>query len=76
MEGALRRRRGREGWEEAQGAAYMGGSEERELQQGPSTAVLQRQQEGCPRPKQLGAGLAQVTEVLTEARHKVILSPV
>ena len=53
----------------------MGSSEERQLQQGPSTAILQGQQKGCPWSKQLGARLLQITEVLTVAGHKVIVPP-
>lgn len=60
------------GWWET----YVGSSEKRELQQGPSTAILQCQQEGGPRPEQLRAGLLQVIEVFTVARHKIIVSPV
>lgn len=48
----------------------MGSSEERRLQQGTSTAILQRQQKGCPWPKQLGARLLQITEVFAVAGHK------
>lgn len=62
-------------WEEARWEAYVGSFEKRELQQGPSTAVLQRQQEGCPWPKQLGAGLLQIIKLLTVAWHKVIIPP-
>lgn len=61
----------RRGWE-----AYVGSSEKRELQQGTGTAVLQRQQEGCPWPKQLGARLVQMVKALTVPRHKVIVPPV
>ena len=73
-------RRGRESLrgevpEEGTQEAYMGSSEERQLQQGPGTAILQGQQKGCPWPKQLGARLLQITEVLTVAGHKVIVPP-
>ena len=55
--------------------AYVGSSEERQLQQGTSTAILQRQQKGCPWPKQLGARFLQITEVFAVAGHKVIIPP-
>lgn len=54
----------------------MGSSEKRELQQGTSTAVLQRQQKGCPWPKQLRARFLQIVKVFTVAWHKVIIPPV
>lgn len=55
--------------------AHVGSFEEREPQQGPGTAVLQRQQEGRPWPKQLGARLLQIVKVVAVAGHKVIILP-
>lgn len=55
--------------------AYMGSFEKRELQQGSRTAILQRQQEGCPRPKQFRARVLQNIKLLTVAWHKVIIPP-
>lgn len=53
----------------------MGSFEKRELQQGSRTAILQRQQEGCPRPKQFRARVLQNIKLLTVAWHKVIIPP-
>ena len=55
--------------------AHVGSSEERQLQQGTGTAILQRQQQGCPWPKQLRARLLQITEVFAVVGHKVIILP-
>lgn len=61
---------------EARVGAYMGSSEEGQLQQGPGTAILQCKQEGCTRPEQLISSLVQVVKVFTVAWHKVIVLPV
>lgn len=56
--------------------AYVGSFEKWELQQATGTAILQRQQESCPWPKQLGARFLQIMKVFTVARHKIIIPPV